>query len=164
VTSFDAFWADTLALREQTDEALRTRLTGDEYATVQAWWDDFIDDDALQQGPRCLVHGDLWWDNLLVDQGGENLLGVIDFGDAATIDPSYDFVPLLESGRSLLDACIRAYEAQVGCSGGGNSVPAVSSVFERRSTRGMKRRRKTRSPSYGGARSCAPPDSKSGKM
>jgi aminoglycoside phosphotransferase (APT) family kinase protein len=114
VTTFQGFWADTLSLREQTDEALRGTLTGDEYTAVQAWWDDFINDDGLQQGPRCVVHGDLWWDNLLVNPGGETLLGVIDFGDAATIDPSYDFVPLLESGPHLLDACMTAYETQGG--------------------------------------------------
>lgn len=77
---------------------------------MQDWWDGFLDDEALQQGPRCLVHGDLWWDNLLVDEDGENLLGVIDFGDVSIVDPAYDFVPLAQAGPAFSEACAEAYQ------------------------------------------------------
>jgi aminoglycoside 2''-phosphotransferase len=111
VLSFEAFWQDTLALRVQTKGTLRDRLSSEEFSAVESWWDRFSADEALQNAPRCLVHGDLWWENLLVDEPGERLLGVIDFGDAAVIDPAYDFVPLQESGGSLLSACLSSYRA-----------------------------------------------------
>ena len=106
---FEALWQDMASLRSTTDATLRRRLTSGEYARVQAWWEAFLGDEALAQAPRCLVHGDLWPHNLLVDEPGKQLLGVIDFGDVQVIDAAYDFAPLRIS-RTLFDGALAAYE------------------------------------------------------
>ena len=109
IPSFDDFWRDLISLRADTDAALKHHLTPAEYATVQIWWEAFLVDESIQAGPRCFVHGDLWWDNLLVDENGDNLTGILDLGDAAIVDPAYDFVPLAQAGPRFSDACVEAY-------------------------------------------------------
>ena len=97
-TDRKGFWADIESLRGDVDAALGKRLEPMEYERVTGWWDEFLTDDCLRSPPPALVHGDLWPDNLLVNQDATRLLGVIDFGDAAVLDAAYDFAPITENG------------------------------------------------------------------
>jgi aminoglycoside 2''-phosphotransferase len=56
--------------------------------------DDFVRGGGSRDAPRVLVHGDIWGQNLLVDESGA-LSGVIDFGDARIGDPALDFAGVL---------------------------------------------------------------------
>jgi aminoglycoside phosphotransferase (APT) family kinase protein len=109
IPSFEEFWTDIVSIRSTTRDAVKDHLSRSEYATVEAWWDAFLSDPSLQQAPRCVVHGDLWRHNLLVDEDAANLVGVVDFGDLAIVDPAYDFVPFLEPGGALLKSCRSVY-------------------------------------------------------
>jgi aminoglycoside phosphotransferase (APT) family kinase protein len=126
IPSFDEFWADIVSLRSSTDNAVKQHLPAFEYARVKEWWDAFLSDSLLQEAPRRLVHGDLWRHNLLVDETAENLTGVLDFGDLAIVDVSYDFVFFLEPGGDLLESCRAAYEGL-----GGGLDPGFEHRFNR---------------------------------
>jgi len=111
-------WQDMPSLRSTTDATLRRRLTSEEYLRVQAWWDAFLQDEVLLHAPRCLVHGDLWPHNMLVDEPGKALLGIIDFGDVQIIDAAYDFAPLRLSPM-LFDGALKTYQRLGGVLDGG---------------------------------------------
>jgi aminoglycoside phosphotransferase (APT) family kinase protein len=101
-----------------TDAELQRRLTPDEYTRVRAWWDGFLKDETLLQAPRCVVHGDLWPQNMLVDESGRELLGIIDFGDAGVIDAAYDFA-CLRLSPSLYEGALASYRDRGGMTDGG---------------------------------------------
>ena len=109
VPDFADLWQDLDSLRSATDATVQRYLKPEEHARVRAWWDAFFQDEALLRCPRCLVHGDLWPHNMLVDEAGMDLLGIIDFGDVQVIDPAYDFAPLRLS-RTLFDGALRTYQ------------------------------------------------------
>ena len=51
---------------------------------------------AQSPSQGVLLHGDLTYDNILVDPINGNVTGVIDFGDAQIGDPAFDFRTLVE--------------------------------------------------------------------
>ncbi|MEE2842056.1 MAG: aminoglycoside phosphotransferase family protein [Chloroflexota bacterium] len=53
--------------------------------------------EALDERPRVLCHGDLWFGNLLVDDGG--LVGIVDFDRVAMAPPDYELDMLLRFWR-----------------------------------------------------------------
>jgi len=106
---FDELREDLASLRAYTRATVRQHLTPGEDATVQAWWDSFLQDEASEEAPRCLVHGDLWPQNMMVDEDGLDLLGVLDFGDVQVIDAAYDFAPLRLS-QVLFNGVFDAYQ------------------------------------------------------
>lgn len=50
--------------------------------------------DQIDDLPACLIHNDLGVEHLLVDERATELVGIIDFEDAAVGDPAIDYVPL----------------------------------------------------------------------
>jgi aminoglycoside phosphotransferase (APT) family kinase protein len=77
---------------------------------LAAWWDACrTARDAADFAPT-LVHGDLWYGNLLVRDGGTRLAGVLDWENAALDDPAQDVATLMHSGESFTQAVMDAYE------------------------------------------------------
>jgi aminoglycoside phosphotransferase (APT) family kinase protein len=79
---------------------------------LAAWWDEYrAARDAARFTPT-LVHGDLWYGNLLVNDDGTRLAGVLDWENVAIDDPAQDIATLMHSGeaftQAVLDACERA--------------------------------------------------------
>ena len=56
-----------------------------------------------------MTHGDLWWANVLVDDGGSHLTGVLDWELAAIADPARDFGGLGYLGSDFVDAALSEY-------------------------------------------------------
>lgn len=50
----------------------------------------------------CITHGDLWADNLIVDEAG-NLTGIIDFGNMAYFLPEVDYASVWDMCDGFLD-------------------------------------------------------------
>jgi aminoglycoside 2''-phosphotransferase len=119
VPGVEDFRRDLLSLRVETMPALRERLSGSEVAKIETWWHAFLDDPATTPEAPALIHGDLWPDNLLVDESSSRLLGVIDFGDAAIGDVAHDFAVLRHLGEPFVDQCLQEYIALGGATGGG---------------------------------------------
>ena len=60
-------------LRDETAPALRERLTTAEYERIDAWWESFLHDPRVHDFEPGLSHGDLWYENMLVDDGARAL-------------------------------------------------------------------------------------------
>ena len=54
----------------------------------------------------CVTHGDLWTDNLIVDEN-DNLTGIIDFGNMAYFLPEVDYASLWDIKEGFLDKMIK---------------------------------------------------------
>ena len=104
-------WRELELLRDDTLPPLRAALTVEEMSTVERWWDAFLADRRMRRFRPGLVHGDLWYENLLVDDALRHLVGVIDFGDAAVGDPAQDFATLLHLGEPFAACVAAAYRA-----------------------------------------------------
>jgi aminoglycoside phosphotransferase (APT) family kinase protein len=102
------------AMRATTLPMLRDRLSADEYVLVARWWDRLLADPRLGDYQPVLHHGDLWYENLLVDEGATRLTGVVDFEDAALGDPAQDFATLLHLDESFAAQVSVAYAAAGG--------------------------------------------------
>ena len=58
----------------------------------------------------CLIHADLGLEHILLDENYENIVGIIDFGNAGTGDPAFDLGILLDNlGEGLTARMADAY-------------------------------------------------------
>lgn len=63
--------------------------------------------------PPVVTHGDLWYENLLVEPG-PRLSGVLDWSGVALSEPARDIAPLTYNGAELLTATIDVYADATG--------------------------------------------------
>jgi aminoglycoside phosphotransferase (APT) family kinase protein len=96
-------------LRDATLPVLRGRLEHEEVERLETWWAGVLADADFTRFEPALRHGDLWNENLLVDDG--RLVGVLDWGAAAIGDPAEDFAPLRHVGAAFADAVLEVYGA-----------------------------------------------------
>ncbi len=106
--------AELAAMRAEVLPPLRAALTREEYRTVRRWWDTFLADRALRDYQPALIHGDLWYENVLVDSAARAVTGVIDFENAAVGDPAQDFATQLHLGEAFAALVLDAYRAAGG--------------------------------------------------
>ncbi len=111
--------ADTLML-------LRERLTPVEWARVAAWLQEFQRDPVMLDSQPSLIHGDLWYENVLVNQDATALEGVVDFESARVGDIAQDFATLRYLGDDFAAAVLRAYTLA-----GGRPGPNIAQRVER---------------------------------
>jgi aminoglycoside 2''-phosphotransferase len=97
------------ALWAATRPALRLTLAPVELALLDDWWEGIRADERLREFEPALRHGDLWYENLLVEAG--RLVAVVDWEGAAYADPAEDFAPLRHLGEEFADAVLTAYGA-----------------------------------------------------
>ena len=102
-------------LRRETTPALRSRLGSDEFARLERWWEAFLADERMSQFEPVLAHGDFWYENMLVDDSVEKLVGIVDWEDAAVADPMLDFA--LHLGPDFRAQVIVAYRRAGGTFG-----------------------------------------------
>ena len=82
-------------LRDEAAVDLRGRCGADVLAAVSRGFDRFLGEDLPRLPRACVVHCDLGREHLVMTAAGDQLVGIIDFEDAATGDPAIDFVGLL---------------------------------------------------------------------
>ncbi|MFW5943522.1 MAG: phosphotransferase family protein [Chloroflexota bacterium] len=90
---------------------LRDALSGNEYDALAGWWEEAVSkwESPVQQ--PVLAHGDLWYENILLDVERQTILGILDFESAAIGDPLTDLVPQFYLGDVFLQAVARALPA-----------------------------------------------------
>lgn len=76
---------------------------------LAAWWDTCRAALTTASYTPSLVHGDLWYGNLLV-RDGSRLSGILDWENLAVADPAQDFATLMHSGEEFTQAVMDAYE------------------------------------------------------
>jgi aminoglycoside phosphotransferase (APT) family kinase protein len=106
-------------LRDEEMPLLRDLLTATEHRTIARWWETFLSDRALRAAPACLIHGDLWYENVLVDPAADEVVGVVDFESAAVDDPAQDFATLMHLGPWFVARVAQAYASAGGDPGAG---------------------------------------------
>lgn len=79
---------------------------------MERWWDAFLGDTVLHQATACLCHGDLWYENILVDATYQAVTGILDFEDTVIADPAQDFAALLSLGKPFTIAVLEAYHTR----------------------------------------------------
>jgi aminoglycoside phosphotransferase (APT) family kinase protein len=94
-------------LHEATTEVLRRSLSSDEFDRLTSWWSELRVDERFRSYEPRLRHGDLWYENLLVEDG--RLVGVIDWGTAEYADPAEDFDALRHVSDDFAEAVLAAY-------------------------------------------------------
>jgi aminoglycoside 2''-phosphotransferase len=94
-------------LYDTTTEVLRHVLSAEEFERLTVWWEDLGVDERFRSFEPRLRHGDLWYENLLVEDG--RLVGVIDWGTAECGDPAEDFDALRHVSDDFADAVLAAY-------------------------------------------------------
>jgi len=104
-------------MRDVTLPALRSSLSADEYARIVRWWEDVFTDDTLRNTTPVLCHGDLWYENILIDPNTAELVGVVDFENAALADPAQDFATQMHLSRRFTARIIAAYRTAGGALG-----------------------------------------------
>jgi aminoglycoside 2''-phosphotransferase len=99
---------------------LKRELRIREFATVRRWWRGFLETDRHWDFEPALVHGNLVPEHLLVDRDARNLVGVIDWADAAVADAAIDFVGLIGAyGTDFTWRVVEAYRSRGGSADGG---------------------------------------------
>ena len=101
-------------MRAVTVPYLRTALPAADYDPLARWWDAMLTDPRMEDYTPVLTHGDLWYENLLVDEGLRTLTGVLDFEDAGVGDPAQDFAILRHLGTTFTGQVIAAARAAGG--------------------------------------------------
>jgi aminoglycoside phosphotransferase (APT) family kinase protein len=81
-------------LYQQTRDDVRQGLDATEFERYEAWWRNYLTDDASLAFEPCLVHGDLASEHVLIEAEPWRLRGIIDFGDAMWADPALDLAGL----------------------------------------------------------------------
>jgi aminoglycoside phosphotransferase (APT) family kinase protein len=105
---------------------LRAALSAGEYRRVEQWWDHMRADPAMTPHPAALCHGDLWYENVLVDPMRSVVTGVVDFEHANVGDPAQDFAALRYLGDRFVAATVDAYRLA-----GGLVTPTFAHRLER---------------------------------
>jgi aminoglycoside phosphotransferase (APT) family kinase protein len=97
-------------VRDYVLPVLRVRLTEDEFARAERWWDAYLTEPAIFQYEPRPTHGDFWWGNMLVDESGSRLLGVLDWELAAIGDVGRDFGGIAYLGLPFMELVLDEYE------------------------------------------------------
>ncbi|MGI8825662.1 MAG: phosphotransferase family protein [Chloroflexota bacterium] len=94
--------AGVRALRDTVLPPLSEALSADEYGTIVRWWGGFLKSAERLKFDPVIVHGDLWYENVLVDETAHRVVGVVDFESAAWGDRAQDFATLLHLGEHFM--------------------------------------------------------------
>lgn len=84
-------------------------LSPDELAAVEGWAERFLSDGALGSFEPTLVHGDLWYGNLLADLSSGEIIGLVDWENAAVGDPAQDLATQFHLGEAFGNRVVDGY-------------------------------------------------------
>lgn len=104
---FEQRYAEWQATQAAVMPVVRETFSAPEYDRIAKWWDAFLLDRRMGDYVSVLVHGDLWYGNILAE--GMSVIGVLDFEQLAASDPAADFVPQLYLGKAFLKRVLRAF-------------------------------------------------------
>lgn len=105
----DARRTELVVMRDTVVRGLRDALERAEHQLLSAWWDRFLADEQVWHYTPALIHGDLWYENLLVEPSSGALTGVLDWEDAAVGDPAQDLATLHHLGDTFAADMLRQY-------------------------------------------------------
>jgi aminoglycoside phosphotransferase (APT) family kinase protein len=102
------------SVRDEVLPVLREFFDAGEFARVERWWENYLGEPAVFAFEPRPTHGDFWWGNMLVDETGSRLLGVLDWELAAIGDIGRDFGGLAYLGVPFMERTLDEYAAITG--------------------------------------------------
>jgi aminoglycoside 2''-phosphotransferase len=72
---------------------------------AESWRQQF----APAHSSRVMIHGDLWFENILINLANGRLTGVLDFDTASIGDPAWDLATQLHLGPEFFGRVLKAY-------------------------------------------------------
>jgi len=102
-----ASWREQLRELEDLLPVLREHLG----AELDIWWQDAVSDAIMSTHPHVLIHRDLWYENVLVDEEPPRVVGILDWSAAGVGDPAEDLAPQFYLGESFAQEVLTAYGA-----------------------------------------------------
>lgn len=97
-------------LREETLEILTRTLTVKELQKLAAWWEEALEDHTFFSHRFVLCHGDLWYENILVDDSCTRITGIIDFSHMVIGDPAKDLATQRYLGNDFYNQLLSEYK------------------------------------------------------
>jgi aminoglycoside 2''-phosphotransferase len=98
-------------LHDTTMPFLKNRVSRNVLETMFDWWATVFADDILLDYQPTLCHGDLWYENVLVENG--IITGIIDWENVTLGDPMMDFAPQYYLGEDFAQAVMEAYQGEI---------------------------------------------------
>lgn len=96
-------------LRANTQDILHQVLSAKDQLLLTSWWEEALEDEAFYRHPLVLCHGDLWYANILTDELGEEITGIIDFSAMHIGDPAKDLATQSYMGEDFYKLLLREY-------------------------------------------------------
>jgi aminoglycoside 2''-phosphotransferase len=98
VSGADKFWPEVKDMRERVWPVLLNYFSREDSRRLDRWWNAFLSDPRMLKHPSVMLHGDLWYGNLLLDETRSRLAGVVDFEHLAVGDPARDLATQFHAG------------------------------------------------------------------
>ena len=89
-------------LRDHVLPTLERVMERREFNLIDRWWKEYLENEDNFRFDPAFGHGDLWYENLILSQNLQHIVGVIDFEACGLRDPASDFAPL---NHLSLDFC-----------------------------------------------------------
>jgi|TARA_B100001971_G_scaffold190553_1_gene193394 aminoglycoside phosphotransferase (APT) family kinase protein len=105
--------ADLQPRPDEVSEALALGLDKDEQRKVIDWWKAGLETESDRYTAR-LLHGDLWFENIILDGNLGGVVGVVDFESMLIGDIARDLAPLSYLGEKFLNLLVRTYREKGG--------------------------------------------------
>lgn len=96
-------------LRENTYNELSKNLSKKEMLMMNDWWEEMLQDQTFYSHKSVLCHGDLWYENILVNHQQTDITGIIDFSEVKIGDPAIDLVPHHYIGEDFYSYVLNEY-------------------------------------------------------
>jgi aminoglycoside 2''-phosphotransferase len=109
------WWAEYQSLYARVEAEVLDLLSPPTRENLCTLWEEVVLSGTAPDFGPALTHRDLGSEHILCDPSRGNLVGIIDWGDAAIGDPAIDFVGLLYSyGRKFVERVIASYQGDLG--------------------------------------------------
>lgn len=111
IHSINEHWNRDSSIRHEIEkiknniEILKNYLKIEEINTLNGYLVEFSSYISSKQN-FCITHGDLWADNLIVDENN-NLVGIIDFGNMSYFLPEVDYASLWDMTDTIVDEMLK---------------------------------------------------------
>ncbi|KAK9765722.1 hypothetical protein K7432_005723 [Basidiobolus ranarum] len=94
---------------------LEIHLTPTEFQRICQWWDTVLQDTSMNDFVSSLIHGDFWYENILVSSKElPSIVGVIDFEAAEIADPAQDLAVVQYLGIEFQTRVLNSYRRHRG--------------------------------------------------
>jgi aminoglycoside 2''-phosphotransferase len=93
---------------------LQLVLSAQEYDVAHQWFEDFFYDERMQEYQPTLIHDEIYYANVLIDEKTSRITGVVGFGDAALGDPAQDIAVQYHLGQDFAETVMVAYRQLMG--------------------------------------------------